>query len=171
MSEALQSHLIDADLFAPFVVARLEGAKPKRRRESTFAVTLQNLDKPGQTKEELRIKWEGLSALHGLPPVQDRIVTEWAACGVACALVWFYTGLRVLSAAEIGERFDYWVGNDTLQWGLEVSGTLSQSADEMLERHRQKRNQLLSHPAGCGYVVIVGFARREVILSFHASED
>jgi len=98
-------------------------------------------------------------------------MTEWAACGIACAVLWHYTEQRVLTAAKKGERFDYWIGDDAAEKGMEVSGTLSDDADEMWERHRQKRRQLLSYPSDGGYVVIVGFARHEIIFSYHAPEE
>ncbi len=112
----------------------------------------------------------GRNALQGRSPVQDRVVTEWAACGIACAVLWHYTGLRVWTAAREGEGFDYWIGNDSQLRGMEVSGTQSEEASEMQGRHREKQEQLLSELSVGGYVVIVGFARREIILSYHATQ-
>jgi len=51
---------------------------------------------------------------------------------------------------------------------MEISGTLSEDAGEMQSRHREKRAQLFSSLTVGGYVVIVGLARREIILSYHA---
>src|SRR5437016_14434852 len=33
-------------------------------------------------------------------------ITEWAACGVACAVVWRYAGLRVREVAADGDRVE-----------------------------------------------------------------
>jgi hypothetical protein len=68
-----------------------------------------------------------------------------------------------------GDRFDYWVRQDGLRLGLEVSGTLEQDLEA---RHRQKFRQLNENPYGAGgYVVTVGFADRRVILSCHPFAD
>jgi hypothetical protein len=98
-------------------------------------------------------------------------MTEWAACGIARAVLWHYTGQRVLYSAEKGQGFDYRVGNDTEEKGFEISGTRSEEAGEMLDRLREKRGQLFSSLPVGGYVVIVGFARRALIFSYHAPEE
>ena len=96
-------------------------------------------------------------------------MTEWGALGVACALLPALLELRVLSVAIEGERFDYRVGNERGEWGLEISGTLSESVDDLRERHRLKIRQLRENPAGLsGYTVVVGFTRHEVLISFHS---
>lgn len=98
-------------------------------------------------------------------------MTEWAACGMACAVLRHYTDFRVRLPADIGEGFDYWVTNGKLEYGLEVSGTRSEAASEMQERHREKREQLFSELAVGGFVVIVGLVRREVFVSYHEIEE
>src|SRR5713101_2292055 len=62
-------------------------------------------------------------------------ITEWAACGAACAVVWRYAGLRVREVAADGDRFDYWVDDGAREFGLEVSGT---TTDDVETRHRTK---------------------------------
>jgi len=101
-----------------------------------------------------------------LPPgVPETTVTEWAALGVACAVVWHYGGLRLSAVSLDGDRFDYWVDREGRRWGLEVSGTV---VEDVEQRPRQKVRQLLDNPYGVdGYVVVVGFAVRRVIFSFH----
>lgn len=95
-------------------------------------------------------------------------MTEWGAFGVACALIPVFLGMRVLSVANDGERFDYRIGNVVGEQAMEVSGTLSENGDELRERHRQKIRQLRENPARMsGYVVVVGFIQREVLISFH----
>jgi len=80
-------------------------------------------------------------------------------------LVPLYARLRVLSTAQEGDRFDYWVGNDERQWGLEVSGTID---EDLHTRHRAKIRQLLSNPFGVdGYVAVTKFSTRESLFSLH----
>lgn|GEM_PF-5450360 len=100
--------------------------------------------------------------------VQDRVQTEWGALGVVCALLPALLGQYVLSVAGEGERFDYRIGNEAGECGLEVSGTLSESAEELRERHRQKIRQLRENPDHLdGYVIVIGFTLREVLISYH----
>ena len=171
LAEALRPHSIDATMFEPFVIAELGGTPKAGVQTTEFVVTLHNVDSAGTRTHLLLVEWQGAHALRGQPPVQQTVMTEWAACGIACAVLWHYTGLRVLMATKRGERFDYWIGNDTAQQGMEISGTLSEEAGEMQARHQQKRTQLLSYPSDGGYVVIVGFTRREIIISYHAAEE
>jgi hypothetical protein len=49
-------------------------------------------------------------------------VTEWAACGVACAVLGVYTRLRVRAVAADGDRFDYWVGDGEEEYGSLYDG-------------------------------------------------
>ena len=96
-------------------------------------------------------------------------MTEWAACGVACAIMSLYAKLRLRSVAADGDRFDYWVGDGQHEYALEVSGTIT---DDIEARHRIKVRQLLENPFGVdGFVVVVGFATRSAILSFHRFEE
>lgn len=100
--------------------------------------------------------------------VQGRVIKEWAAYGLACAVLPQLTALRVLAVAFEGESFDYRVGNEFVEWGMEVSGTLSEERTEIEARRRAKRIQLLANPHGMGgYVVIAAFSLREIILSHH----
>ncbi len=99
------------------------------------------------------------------PAISDSTMTEFAACGVACALVAKFTGLRLSHVSRRGERFDYWLREGDTEFGLEVSGTISQDLER---RHAEKAAQLLDNPFGLdGYVCVVSFEKREAILSFH----
>ncbi len=99
--------------------------------------------------------------------MQGKVVTEWAACGIACIVVPFYTGLQVLSVAAEGDRFDYWIGDADQEFGLEVNGTMAESQNDLEARHRSKVQQLQENPYGVsGYVAVAGFAARQVIFSF-----
>ncbi len=158
-------------MFEPFVIAQVEGTPDSGTQTTEFAVTLHDIGRAGIRTHRLRIEWQGANALRGQHPVQEKVMTEWAACGIACAVLWHYTGQWVRTAAQISEGFDYWVTDGVRQKGMEVSGTLSGEASEMQERHREKRGQLFSSRPVGGYVVIVGFARHEIILSYHTPEE
>src|SRR5262249_20619411 len=116
----------------------------------------------------LRLIWVR-NSIPTLPlAIGDQPLTEWAALGVACAIIWHFAGLRLHEVAALGDRGDYWVIRDNLDFGLEISGT--KSAD-LEARHQEKIEQLLANPYGAdGYVVVAGFAARRVIFSFHRNE-
>jgi hypothetical protein len=91
------------------------------------------------------------------------------ACAVACVVAHVYGQLRIRAVTEDGDRFDDWVSDGQRQFGLEVSGTV---AGDLERRHRIKVEQLLDNPFGVdGYVVVVAFAARRVIFSFHQCEE
>jgi hypothetical protein len=94
------------------------------------------------------------------------LITEWAALGVACAVMKVYTGMCIQTVAGHGDRFDYWVSDGNCRWGLEISGTATKEAEN---RHRQKLIQLRKNPVTAGgFVVIVDFATKTVLLSFNS---
>jgi len=65
-----------------------------------------------------------------------------------------------------GDRFDYWVSDGRADYGLEVSGTLT---EEVESRHASKVRQWQANPYGVdGYVLTAGFGSRHVIFSFTA---
>ena len=101
--------------------------------------------------------------------VPERVITEWAACGIACVLIALYAGLTVREVAADGDRFDYWVDDGQYEYGLEVSGTIG---GDLEARHRAKVRQLCHNPYGIdGYVVVVNFVTRNIILSFHRCQE
>lgn len=165
LEENLRLHAIGAEIFAPFVIERLGGGNEITSAELTVILT----DAEGQEQTKgVHLVWKPQSASLKPLAVQERVKTEWGA-GIACALIPSLLGLRVLSVALEGERFDYRIGTEDEEWGLEVSGTLSESSDELRERHRLKTRQLQQNPARLnGYVVVVGFTRREVLISLHS---
>lgn len=136
--------------------------------EATLTVTLRDIPQIGESIRRLRLRWRPESAPAHPFGVQEKVVTEWAACGIACAVAPFYTGLRVLSVAEEGDRFDYWIGNTEKELGLEVSGTLSETLSELETRHRLKVQQFRENPYGVnGYALVVGLTTRRVVFSFN----
>jgi hypothetical protein len=160
-------HPLDTHPFIPFAVTRLR--QDSQETEAVLAVELRGI--PGQptAERQLRLFW-GSESVPQLPvAVQDNPLTEWAALGVACAVIWHYAELRLHAVAAEGDGFDYWLRQETQEFGLEISGTM---ASDLEARHREKVRQLQGNPYGSdGYVVVVGFSTRRVIFSFHRSSE
>ncbi len=118
LSEALRAHSIDATVFEPFVATELGGTNDAGMQTTDFFVTLQDIGAAGTRTHRLRIAWRGERGRRGRRPVQETVMTEWAACGIASAVLWHYTGLWVWTTADAGEGFDYWVKGafDCLEW-------------------------------------------------------
>ena len=165
LEENLSLHPIGAEIFAPFVIERFGAGSGIVSAELAVTIT----DEHGQGQNRIvHLAWQAQSASVKPLAVQERVRTEWGALGIACTLIPALLGLRVLSVALEGERFDYRIGNDTGEWGLEVSGALWEGEDDLRERHRLKIRQLRENPARLsGYVIVVGFTLREVLISFH----
>lgn len=170
LEEELRRHRIDASIFTPFVVLRLGDAGANQNAQ--ISVRLRDMDSPGEVVHSLNLSWEDQSVPVLPLGVQERVVTEWAACGIACAVLSVYTDLRIRSVAAEGDRFDYWIGNDEYEYGLEVSGTVMEAQEDVEARHRSKVRQLLDNPYEVdGYVIVVSFAARQAICSFHRFEE
>jgi hypothetical protein len=156
-------HGIAAEEFVPFVIRRLSRSVDDRARD--LDVELVDIGGVMRAVRRMRVTWQAASGLERPPGVQDHVVTEWAALGIAMAVVWQYAGLRAVAVAEHGDRFDYWVSDGHQRFGLEVSGTIT---PDLTARHSAKARQLLDNPLSAdGYVVVVGFADDRVIVSFH----
>lgn len=166
LEDTLGRQHIGAIVFLPFVIARLQRGTPTN--EAILTVNLRNITDEIDTNRILRIRWDAANVPVQPLAVQEKVITEWAACGVACAVVAVYTGLQVMDVADEGDRFDYWIGGSGPDYGLEVSGTLTEAQSEVEARHRAKVRQLRSNPHEVnGFVAVADFSRREVILSFH----
>lgn len=162
-----QQHRICAGLFVPFVIHRL--ARDRNDAEATLTVTLRDIGEDGERHRALRLLWGPRSLPEQPLGVGENTVTEWAALGVACVVASVYAGLRVWAVTGQGDRFDYWVEKDGLEYGLEVSGTLT---PDVAARHRAKVRQWGDNPYGVdGYVVVTGFATQQVIFSYHRFEE
>jgi hypothetical protein len=164
--EDIQSHnVIQAELFTPFTIARLQPLAVATQAV-ILNVQLKNIGEPSTRHRTLRLVWSTESPIT-VPPMQEHIVTEWAAVGIACVVIPLYTGLQVRQVTQIGDSFDYWVGDEKREYALEVSGTVQ---GNLRARHNAKVRQLQRNPYEvAGYVVVVRFASRECILSFHHS--
>lgn len=167
LEEIARDHRIGAAVFVPFAIVRLSGNTGAA--EAALGVRLQDIGEAGEAQRLLHLSWSADRVSAQPLAVQERTVTEWAACGVACAVISFYAGLRVREVAADGDRFDYWVDDGEREYGLEVSGT---TTEDLEVRHRAKVRQLRENPYGVdGYVVVVGFTTREVIFSFNRFEE
>jgi len=111
LAEALEPHPIGATIFEPFVASGLGGTPDTGTQTTEFTVTLENIGTERTRTHRLKLQWHGANALPQPYPIQEYVITEWAACGIACAVLWHYTGWRVLTTARTGEGFDYWVGD------------------------------------------------------------
>jgi hypothetical protein len=167
LENIVRDNALPAAIFLPFTIARLRG-EDETVREATVSVRLRNLGERGESRRTLRLIWLPESVPSALLPIQEHVATEFAAYGMACVLVPLYAQRRILRAAALGERFDYWIGNGD-EVGLEVSGTMIVNLEYL---HRSKVRQLLEAPAGVdGYVAVVDFTAREAIFSYHAGAE
>lgn len=166
IEEHLSTQKIGADVFLPFLLARLQTSPSVT--SATLKIELFDVGGVVEHQQVLRLRWHQKS-LAPLPlAVQERVVTEWAACGMACILLSLYTDFRLSQVAVQGDRFDYWVSNGTQELALEVSGTLLNDHTDFKVRRRVKARQLASNPHGVdGFAVVVGFALKQAVISFH----
>lgn len=156
--------LVDVHLFIPFVHYRLQELADNNT--AVLSVTFENLPlKTGQ----LRISWDDDTPKLRYPPIQASVVTEWAACGIAAAVLPLYTNFRLARVTVRGEKFDYWVTDGENLRGLEVSGMLQ---GDIMARKRAKQKQLLANPfkAG-GYVCVVHFGEAAVQFGLYKGES
>lgn len=167
LEDIARDHRIDTAVFLPFAIVRLRGDGDAT--QATLDVRLRDVSDLGERQKTLRLVWSPTSAPVQAAAVQDRTLTEWAACGIACVITSLYAGLHVCGVAADGDRFDYWVSDGERDYALEVSGM---TTDDVETRHRIKLRQLRENPHGVdGYVIVVGFATRSVIFSFNRFEE
>ena len=163
LNTAIENNVIDTQWFLPFTIYRLQSYTQTQQLQ--VMVTLEQIGAESMAERRLLLAWRADTPQITTPPVQDTIITEWAACGIACALLPFYTQFQLVKVTESGDRFDYWVSDGQQLCGLEVSGILH---GQMGQRQRLKVRQLLDNPFGIGgYVCVVHFGQQRVNLSFH----
>jgi hypothetical protein len=159
---------IGAGILLPFTIIRLQAAG-HMELESVLLVHLRDIEDVGEQRRSLRLRWSKESVPGEPLPVQEDVITEWAACGVACALVPMYAKMHVIQVAQEGDRFDYWVGDGEEEYALEVSGTVS---EDLEYRHSAKVRQLRDNPYEVdGFVAVTRFVSRESIFSFNQFEE
>lgn len=163
LNQAVVNNAIDAHWFLPFTIHRLQ--QYASEQQLVIKVTLRDILVEVVLVRHLLLTWEIDTPVIAVPPVQESVITEWAACGIAGAMLPFYTPFQLVKVTESGDRFDYWVGDGQQLYGLEVSGLLQGS---LLRRQRTKIRQLLDNPFEVGgYVCLVHFGAQSVDLSFH----
>jgi len=155
---------IGAGILLPFTINRLQEAE-RTELETLLLVHLRDIEEAGERRRSLRLKWFEESVHRGPMPVQEDVITELAACGVACALVPMYSRMLVIQVAQEGDRFDYWVGDGEEEYALEVSGTVG---GDLEHRHSAKVRQLRDNPYQVdGFVAVTRFVSRESVFSFN----
>ncbi len=164
LEEISNLNAIDASWFLPFLVHRL---KPVAIERSVVAeISLRNLPDQDEAPRYLTLRWSKNNDTLSIPPVQESVITEWAAYGFACVVVPLYTRWQVLQVTSAGDGFDFWIGDGSTELGLEISGTLSGSLNL---RQRSKIQQLLgSRHDVAGFVSVTRFRPLSSILSFHS---
>jgi penicillin V acylase-like amidase (Ntn superfamily) len=165
LEDISRAHEVHVGVLIPFAIARL--APNQRQREAYLTVILRDAENR-ETQHQLRLHWSAKSIPEQPLAVPEKVITELAACGVACAVLARYTSLSISLMTNEGDRFDYWVSDGSNDYGLEISGTMT---GETEYRVRLKARQLGANPHRVGgYVVVVNFATKEVICAFHYFE-
>lgn len=104
LASIAQDHSIGAGVFVPFVIQRLRDGGAAT--EVNLRVRVRDVGQAGERETSLRLWWSP-EMMPGQPPaVQDHDVTEWAALGVACALVFVFAGLQIRAVGMRGDSFD-----------------------------------------------------------------
>lgn len=171
LEETFQYHPVNTQIFKPFVISRLMEHPAILSNSLEYRIEIQDVGELGT--RSVRVKWTWTDEMIPARPLaaQREYITEAAAYALAFAIVKRFTSAELLDTAEREERFDYVLAENGAFCGVEVSGSQTESRQVLRDRHLQKIRQLLDNPMRWGgYVVIVGFTRREVILSYHAGE-
>lgn len=100
-----QEHPVAVAMFIPFAIARLSPTDTSS--EARVRVRMRNIGGPAEQEHLLKLFWSAESVSARPLAVQEHIVTEWAALGVACATLAKYTPLRLRAVALQGDSFDY----------------------------------------------------------------
>jgi len=171
LDTAFVSRPVNTHIFAPFLIARLEEHPDVHERRLEYQITLQDIGVNGIRTVPFLLVWTEAM----IPPVplaaQREYITEAAAYGLAFAVLAHFTAAVLVDVADRGDRFDHVVSENGIRYGIEVSGSQAEERSLLRDRHVQKIRQLLDSPHRWGgYVAIVGFALREVILSYHRAE-
>lgn len=156
--------LVEVGLFIPFVHYWL-----RELTDGDKVVLTVSFDNFPFYTRKLEITWDEETPTFRYPPIQSSVVTEWAAYGIAAAVLALYTDFRFSRVSVRGERFDYWVTDGVNLCGLEVSGMLHGS---LTARTQAKQQQLLANPfIANGYVCVVHFGEALVQLAWYGGES
>lgn len=134
-----------AGFFVPHALSALLRHDPLPRRD--YELTLRNIPL-GDRIETIELEShdeESLGSVEALNrTLQEEVITEYGAIGLALLYVAEYTGQQVVEVTQRRERADYWIGRepgdkDTL---LEVSGLDHASQSDIKAREEQKVEQV-----------------------------
>jgi hypothetical protein len=172
LDKAFQSRPVNTEIYTPFLIARLMEHPARVENTLDYQVSMQDVGSPGT--RTVAVRWTWTEAM--IPPTplaaQSEYITEAAAYAMAFVIVARFTSARLLDTAQRGERFDHVLSENGVLCGIEISGSQTEEKQALRDRHGQKTRQLLENPLKWGgYVAIVGFTRREVILSYHNGEE
>lgn len=119
-----------------------------------------------EVKRTLLLKWEGINDefKQRINTYQAPVLSEHAACGLACILLSERTNKKITEVTQRGDRADYWLGNREMM--LEVSGHQTGPLEALNE---EKKKQLLDNPHEAdGYVCAAIFSECEASLRFYS---
>ncbi len=172
LEETFQSRPVNTLIFKPFLISRLMEHPATVDNALEYQVHFQNVNVPGTRYATVRWTWTD----DMIPPsplaAQREFVTETAAYGLAFAAMSNFTNATLISVAARGESFDHVFIENGVRCGLEISGTQTEVRQTIRARQKQKIRQLLRNPNSWdGYVVIVGFVRREIWISHHSQGE
>lgn len=172
LEETLQHHLVNTQIFMPFLVARLMEHPATSENTLEYQIRLQDVGGAGMRLALVRWTWTQTLVPPRPLAAQREYITEAAAYALAFAALSRFTTTALVSVADRGDRYDYVLAENGVRCGVEVSGTQSEDLQMMRDRQAQKIRQLQANPKRWGgYVVIVGFALREIWISRHVPKD
>lgn len=88
VEDLLAQAAIEASLFLPFTIFRLRPYAIDQ--QVALTVSLYEADNETPQTHRLHLTWRLASDTLMMPPIQAQTITEWAACGIALALVPLY---------------------------------------------------------------------------------
>ena len=158
------------------IVACVEMMRSYSASPAVFEVTCENIvsDWLGEdTQFNLEVSWTAETerkAERLRATIQTKPIVEMAASALAFILTPNIVNLGQLDGTNYGDRADY--RSLDMQSVLEISGT--ETASELVRRHREKVVQALENPFGLdAYVIICAFSKfgHLIRFSYHRWEE
>ena len=158
------------------IVACVEMMRSYSASPAVFEVTCENIvsDWLGEdTQFNLEVSWTAETerkAERLRATIQTKPIVEMAASALAFILTPNIVNLGQLDVTNYGDRADY--RSLDMQSVLEISGT--ETASELVRRHREKVVQALENPFGLdAYVIICAFSKfgHLIRFSYHCWEE
>lgn len=168
LDQAFHQRPVNTTIHEPYLIARFMEHPVRVENTLEYHVQLQDIGSSGTRSVAVRFSWTDAMIPATPLAAQREYITESAAYGLVFAAVPRLTSAVLFDTAPRGDRFDYVLAENGVLCGIELSGTQTEERQAMRDRHQQKIRQLLDNPLKWGgYVAVVGFARRELILSYH----